>query len=416
MKVEARQIPFVEAIEFFKGKVNLPTERWDDLMQQAHVRAFSVAGLMRDDWITEVRAAVENAIVSGTGLAEFQKDFEAFVDRSGWKFNAAGKTEPERRAWRARIIYKTNMRVSYMAGRYKQLTDPDVLKYRPYWQYKHSGAMHPRKMHLAWDGMVLDATDPWWDVHFPPNGWGCGCDVKALSKRQLAALGKSGADPSPGDETYQGNDKRTGEMEVRHQGIDRGWEYNPGKEWLHGIVPTELREPLPQFGSMRRAPEPLPPLPAPQVVSSDRILPADLQPGEYVRKFLAEFDIGDGEAKSWRDKSGGLITIDKSLFEWRSPDGVAHGLKVGKRDRNMDTLLIADAIRSPDEIWIDWAAVKSGVVLKRAYLKRVVLPDGKGIFVRFEWTAEGWIARTGFSPEDINYLDGYRMGALIYRK
>jgi hypothetical protein len=146
------------------------------------------------------------------------------------------------------------------------------------------------------------------------------------------------------------------------------------------------------------------------------LLPADVPPEDYVKAFLDEFGVKPEETGFFRDKSGGIVTISRSLFEWRTPEGVAQGIKSAKRQRGPYARLIADAIKNPDEIWIDWASVQSGIVLKRAYLKRVELPDGKTLFVRFEWTKYGWLARTGFSPDDPDYLDKYRTGALIYRK
>ncbi len=76
MATEARQIPFAEAVDFLRGKVNLPTRRWDDLRHDAHVRAFSVAGVTRDDMLADFRAAIEKARKDGTGLQEFRKDFD----------------------------------------------------------------------------------------------------------------------------------------------------------------------------------------------------------------------------------------------------------------------------------------------------------------------------------------------------
>lgn len=413
MAAEAGQVPFKEAIDFFSGKVNLPTKRWDDLRHGAHVRAFSVAGMTRDDMLSELRAALAAAQQDGTGLKAFQDTFDDLVKRTGWKFYGRGATDEERSAWRARLIYKTNMRVSYMAGRYKQMIDPDVLAYRPYWQYKHSGALHPRKLHLSWNGLVLAATDPAWKVMFPPNGWGCGCDVIALSKRQLAALGKSGPDQSP-LESYQDADPRTGQPETRYVGIDRGWEYNAGEEWLNGLVPKELRTPLAPMSEGQQLD--LPALPQPQKVPAAKLLPDDLPQEDYIARFLDEFGIKPGEAGYFRDKSGGILTIGRSMFEKRDQGGNVIGIKSDKRERGPFMVLLADAIKDPDEIWIDWAAVASGVVLKRAYLKRFVLDDARELFLRFEWTKWGWIARTGFVVDKPPYLDKYRTGVLIYRK
>ncbi|MGV0818860.1 phage minor head protein [Martelella sp. AMO21009] len=245
--------------------------------------------------LADFRKAVEKARAAGTGLKEFRKDFDAIVDRTGWRYNSHGKTEEERRAWRARIIYTTNMRTSYMAGRYKQLTDPDVLKYRPYWKYVHSGALHPRKLHLSWNGLVLAATDPAWRIMFPPNGWGCGCAIEALSERQLKALGKDGPDPAPDLRAYQDTDPRTGEPETRYPGIDRGWAYNVGEEWLNGVVPPELHKPLEAYGNEIKPAADLPPLPDPVKARAGDLMATGLAPEAYVEAFLKAFQFdGDG--------------------------------------------------------------------------------------------------------------------------
>lgn len=405
-------MPFQEAIDFLAGKVNLPARRWDDLKHGAHVRAFSVAGVTRDDMLSDFRAAIEKARAEGTGLNEFRKDFDAIVERTGWKYFSHGKEEPDRRAWRSRIIYTVNMRTSYMAGRYAQLTDPDVLKYRPYWQYVHSGALHPRKLHLSWNGRILLATDPAWKVMFPPNGFGCGCDVEALSKRELKALGKSEPDEAPDLRPYEDTDPRTGQPETRYPGIDRGWEYNVGEEWLGGLVPSELRKPLPAFGT---SPEPLnlPPMRPATVAGADRLLDRDLPAQTYVDHFLGEFGLSSERNGYFRDRSGGIIALSQRMFQERTAEGDVVGLKSAKFDRGRYVLLMADTIRDPDEIWVDWAQVASGAALRRAYLKTFVLPDKRAIFLRFEWTRHGWVAVTGFDTS-YKYVSNYRKGALIY--
>jgi SPP1 gp7 family putative phage head morphogenesis protein len=408
---------FEEAIDFLKGKVNLPARRYDDLLGYAHVRGFTVSGVVRDDMLADFKRALEKAQREGTGYQEFRKSFDEIVDRTGWKFNARGTNDEQRREWRALIIYKTNMRTSYMAGRYAQLTDPDVLNYRPYWQYVHSGALHPRKSHLALDGKVFAATDAVWDIYFPPNGFGCECDVKALSRRDLERLGKSIPDAFPLPAPYDGIDPRTGETEIRYPGVDRGWNYNGGKSWLSGSVPQELRAPLEPFDadnpSARRAE--LPALPLPVNVNEASILPTDKDNDFYARRFLEEFSLKRGEAKEYRDASGGLITISEDLFALRGTDGEIEGDKTNKNERGRFVKLLAMAILNPDEIWADWVNYQGSPVLRRAYIKSFKLPGkDRSVFVRFEWTSKGWVGVTAFDTR-ASYIEKYRKGALLWR-
>lgn len=410
----ADQFRFQEAIDFLSSKVNLPTRRFDDLRHGAQVRGFSVAGVTRDDMLSDFRAAIEKARSDGTGFNEFQKDFDTIAARYGWQYFSHGKSDEERSAWRARIIYTTNMRTSYMAGRWKQMSDPDVRRYRPYLQYVHSGSLHPRKLHLSWDGLVLRADDPAWAYMYPPNGWGCFCDVEALSERDLKELGKTGPDDAPDLKPYEDVDPRTGQTEMRIPGIDRGWEYNVGQEWQSGLVPVELQEPLKPFGSVV-AHKQLPPLPKPAQAKAEDLLAPDLKPDDYASAFMGRLGLQSDEPSYFRDVSGGIITIGKSMFEQRASDGGIVGLNSGLHGRGQYAVLMADAILSPDEIWVDWAEIKSGIVLRRAYLKRIILADGRSLFIRFEWTKFGWVAVTSFEADEAT-IATYRQGALLYQK
>ena len=414
MAVEGFGLPFQEAIDHFRRKVNLPTARWDDLLGEAQSRAFTVAGVARDDILATFRAEIDRAQTEGGDMASFRKVFDEVVDRTGWKFKARGRTEEERRAWRAGIIFKTNMRTAYMAGRFRQMTDPAVTKFRPYWRYRHNDVRFPRPMHVKWDGTVLRHDDPWWTVHFPPNGWGCQCDVETLSARDLTRLGKSGPDEAPKDDVYPAKDPRTGAPEIRHPGVDRGWDHNVGEASLAGPVPPELATPLAPHGDPIRRPANLPDLPAPTPISPDRLMDQGLPEEDYVAAFLAEFGASLQRPAVVRDKAGGIITVDRSLFEVR--DGtMPPPLKVTKFGREVYVRELAQAILDPDEIWVDWAETATGVVLRRSYLRRILLPKGKSLFLRFQWTKAGWTGVTAFQTKT-QYLEEYRAGALLWRR
>ena len=225
MAVNPGRLPFAEALAFFKDKLSLPTQKWDDLLGSAHDRAFVVAGVMLADLLTDLRAAVDRAITDGQTLDSFRQDFSKIITDRGW---LQDKTKGYL-AWRSRVIFETNLFTSYAAGRYQQLKD--VADARPYWRYRHSDAsVVPRPAHLAWDGTILRHDDPWWSGRYPPGGWLCKCYVESLSEREMK---KSGLAVTPAaDIPYNGTvtvvDKKTGEVTTLPEGVDRGWDYAPG--------------------------------------------------------------------------------------------------------------------------------------------------------------------------------------------
>lgn len=199
--------PFPQQQAYFRRKVNMPSARWDDLMHGEHAHGFMAAGVARADVLDDLRRAVQAAIDDGEGFDAFRARFDDILTRHGW-IGGAGNESQARRAWRMRIIYQTNLRTSYMAGRWEQL------QAFPYMRYQHNTVKNPRHEHQAWDGLVLATNDPWWDTHYPPNGWGCACTVTGVGKGRMRALGKNGPDPTPGPSA---GDPPT------------EWAYHPGK-------------------------------------------------------------------------------------------------------------------------------------------------------------------------------------------
>lgn len=224
----AFQQPFIEAVAFFRDKLNIPTEKWDDLWQDQHAKGFMIAGAQKAELLADFREAVDKAIDQGVTLGAFRKDFDNIVARHGWNYKGS-------RNWRSEVIYRTNIRTAYAAGRWQQLTDPEVLAQQPYLEYRHGDSLHPRPQHLAWDGLILPADDPWWQSHYPPNGWGCKCKVLSAGLRNLERAGKSVPDSAPDLEI----DPATGIP----AGIDEGWDYNVGQaaEKSHQILEDNLQ-------------------------------------------------------------------------------------------------------------------------------------------------------------------------------
>jgi len=213
--------PFAEQLAFFRGKLGnlVPTARWDDIWKSAHDRAFMVAGAAKADLLADLAEAVNKAIHDGETLDEFRKRFFAAVEKGDWH-GWTGEATAAGRAWRTRIIYQTNLATSYAAGRLAQLKDAEF----KYWVYRHTPNEHPRLQHLAWDGLTLPADHPFWQTHFPPNGWGCKCRISGAYGPETAKLlgGKPGYTEPP--DGWDAIDTKTSEQ----VGIDKGWGYMPG--------------------------------------------------------------------------------------------------------------------------------------------------------------------------------------------
>ena len=213
--------PFAEQVAFFRQKLGtlVPTQRWDDLWQSEHDRAFMVAGAAKADLLADLAAAVDKAITDGETLQAFRERFESIVQARGWT-GWTGEGSAAGRAWRTRVIYETNLTTSYSAGRLAQLREAGY----NWWVYKHSDFVaHPRPQHVALDGIARPPDDPFWRTHYPPNGWGCRCRVLgAMGPRGITSLGGDASKPLP--DWVDKIDPKTGAP----VGVDKGFGYMPG--------------------------------------------------------------------------------------------------------------------------------------------------------------------------------------------
>lgn len=398
MAVSATSLPFREQNEFLRRKLNLPTQGWTDIYTREHDYAFVVAGANRDQLVADFRQAVERAIEGGS-LEEFRREFDAIVARHGWSYNGG-------RNWRSRVIYETNLRSSYMAGRYEQLLA--VREERPYWQYIHSDAVeHPRPLHEAWNGMILRWDDPWWQYYFPINAWGCQCSVRALSQRDLERMGKTGPDTAPPIEMEQrtiGQRSPNGPRVVEvPQGIDPGFEYTPGQSRYEAAIPPQQPPPTiaPVPDAIASGPMPPPrPAPVPLVDTND-----------IADGFLQQLGTGVGRpAVAVADAIGERVVIGLSMFNQPLP--ALPGLTPG-----LQSQLIVDTLLDSDEIWtrIEWSAAAGKAQVRRRYIARYrVRGMSEPVVIVMERGSDGWWVLPGtLSPQQ---LAAVRSGVLLYAR
>lgn len=410
--------PFKEQIEFFRQKRGKPTKAWTDAMRGTHDRAFVIAGATDLAMLSDFQTAIADIMEKGGTLQDFRNDFDRIVSKYGWTYKGEY-------GWRTRVIFETNMRTSYMAGRLKQMRDPDVLKLRPFWEYRHGETRKPkipRPSHEALHGRIYRHDDPWWNTHFPPNDWYCSCGVRSLSLRDLKRRGKDGPDEAPADLMMPMIDPISGTLIEQPQGIGLGWDYMPGDLWERGLTPSTLmdegRELLdnPRMAVTIDTPEPLSDLVKAAKPFKAKLLTDGQTPEDYVRAFLKPFGADIDRAVLFEDKSGTKIPVSDLLF--RNRDGQ---LKALKRNRHRVMSMMAEALLDPDEIWMGVARkVESGdLVVDRRYIR---VDPKTAMQIVFEIGEKTWEAVTSFDftdkkgDADFAALEKRRVGKLIYKR
>jgi hypothetical protein len=225
--------PPKEALAYFKAKKLKTGFNYRDVWREEHATAFTVAKAMKLDVLTTIRDALEQSLAEGKTFQQFQKELKPQLEKLGWwgqKDMVDPLTGKERLVQlgsprRLEVIYKTNMRMARAAGQWSRIQR--TKKLRPYLLYQLGPSKEHRLEHAGWKGLVLPVDDPFWQTHFPPNGWGCKCFVRHISNAEAEQLG--GASESPEIETGEWINKRTGEVSQVSKGIDPGFDYNPGQ-------------------------------------------------------------------------------------------------------------------------------------------------------------------------------------------
>lgn len=222
LQVRPFGVKFAEAIDYLKGKLPETSVAHDDLAGPVHGKVFTIAGATKADLVRDIQRSLVSALENGTTITQFRKDFDKAVQQHGWTYKG-------KRGWRTSVIFDTNMRSAHMAGRWAQLQAGKAR--RPFLQYRTAGDARVRPQHRAWNGLIYPVDASFWLTHYPPNGWGCRCTVRAYSQADLDDKGLSVASP------FEGKTRevisRDGEIKDRVPvGIDPGWDHNVGQSWI----------------------------------------------------------------------------------------------------------------------------------------------------------------------------------------
>lgn len=376
-QVTNKATPFVEATDHFRRKLRLPIKTYRDLSGECHAKAFMIAGATNDAMLADFQREIQKALDTGTSIQKFRDQFDSIVAAHGWQYR--GKP-----GWRSAVIFNTNMRTSYMAGKWQQAWDNREMM--PYLRYVQVQRPTKRQEHSAWHGLVLPIDHPFWSTHYPPNGWGCLCTAQSVSDARLAAEGWQVSDDAP---TWPGD-------------VPEEWAYNVGKAARVSTEPEKAQwEPVitSRDHTTYQRPDAIPldtprAQPGPKATSRAQVV-------EAVQKMLGG--------------AGGTLT---------GPDGITVGITVKglgqhlKPDRAPVVPLLPEIIENPYEIWLMpyRDALTGRVELRRRYLKALQLDGSKAAYTWFiaEYRkGELWDVTTVLSSRK-RELDKLRRGILLY--
>lgn len=422
-------LPPEKALEYFRSKGYRITWDWHEMLQEAHAKAFTVAKVMRIDILEDIRTALDSALQKGTTLQQFKKDLIPTLQKKGWWGEIVNEQTGELAYVTPRrldTIYRVNLQTSYMAGRYRSMTDN--VKNRPYWQYIAVLDGRTRPSHRALHGKVFRYDDPIWRYIYPPNGFRCRCRIRALSAAEVETQGLK-VESSAGRISFVDQPLGSTGQTVKvasYRGIDAagkeftftpdvGWDYNPGAAWQKPFTSSPTEQEFRSLGSAA-AKTPLHELPA-KPFTADMLLPPHQKSGwseeQYIDKFLGEFGASIGNPVVYRDKIDDAVVISEELFR----DRADNKLKVFKADREIYLPLLADTIKDPTEIWLLPVEKNGRTRICKRYIG--LYDDGNkkvGGFVVFDLVDGEWRGTTTYKPRSLNNLDKQREGSLLYTK
>ena len=223
------------ALRFLRGKGLKTSDHWTDVWREEHAVAFTAARMTRLSLVQETHRELVKALESGETMETFRSRLQPFLERRGWKRDIAKAPGGGDIPTRLDRIYRANMRTARGAGQWDRIQR--TKKLLPYLIYELGPSRDHRPEHEAWAGTCLPVDHPFWRRAMPPNGWGCKCRVRQVTRAERERLVKAGkvTTEAPALPTREWANPATGEVHQVPRGIDPGWDTNPGFERARGV-------------------------------------------------------------------------------------------------------------------------------------------------------------------------------------
>lgn len=205
-----------KAVDYLNSKGLHVGWNWQDTLDNAHARSFTIAKMTQLDLLSDTRKAIAQAMKDGVGFKWFAENIAPVMEAKGWwgqktVTNPSGDVQDVQLGSPRRLstIYNVNRRTAVMAAKYERLVE--AADTHPYWQYSAVMDRRTRQTHAMMNGAVYSIDDPFWTHNFPPNGFNCRCTVKPLTASRAEKVGISKSSPQSFMQNI-GLDRSSGEI------------------------------------------------------------------------------------------------------------------------------------------------------------------------------------------------------------
>jgi SPP1 gp7 family putative phage head morphogenesis protein len=167
IKLEGKILEWKEAEALFKSRKNYNPRSYYELEEFARAHGFTVTRIASTSILLRCKEELDRIVESGGSLAEFQ----AWARAGGLGWSKA-YTE---------LVFRQNVFGAYSQARFAQINDPDVARVFTILYYDAVNDSRTRPEHSAMHGRSWkreDFPDGWW----PPNGFNCRCEVRAVTE------------------------------------------------------------------------------------------------------------------------------------------------------------------------------------------------------------------------------------------
>lgn len=384
-----QRLPAAEAMAFMDGRqLTAETYHWYDLWRDEHQRAFTVSRLARGDLLEALQASLAKSVGGDLSRRDWIRSTEQLLKNAGW-WGTTEVTDPRTGEMlktrfnhaRLQLIFDTNVRQAAAAGQWQRMLRNQ--RTHPFARYVAMDDDRTRPQHRAWHNVTLPLDDPWWSTHRPPNGYRCRCRMIGVTQREYdqgEVLDRPGAETdrkapivrapmaktAPPEALRDWRNPATGAIEKIPDGIDPGFDYNPGttgrSQAFEAMVQAKLARMLPAVAEAASTAGVLPPRVAKEVPGQDnwvtlgltdlRDMPPSmaapnlLAPGATVQdavQVLREaLDVPTNGARFVETPTGLVAIFDKLL---------SHVVEKRLDRRERFGSFVLPTLQQPDEVW-----------------------------------------------------------------